>query len=294
MGRELMRVPLDFSWPMKRPWSGYLNKAAGRTRECSCEGRGLAPVALHLFNLWYGYLPFKPEDRGGTSYTPSSPAVQAVAQRNVSRSPEFFGSDAAAIEREATRLCALYNAKWSCHLNEMDVKALLDNRRLMDLTHSWTPDAGWQPLVPAVVPTPQEVNDWNVTTVGHDSCNAFACIKAECRLLGAVYECPHCKGEGRIWNSPEDQAEAEAWERTPPPTGEGYQMWETVTAGSPTSPVFSTPRDLAAWLVANRHGTVDENTSVEQWMEFIEGPGWAPSAMGTAHGVTSGVEALTS
>ena len=25
MGRKLMRVPLDFAWPLKKVWKGYIN-----------------------------------------------------------------------------------------------------------------------------------------------------------------------------------------------------------------------------------------------------------------------------
>lgn len=35
MGRELRRVPMDFSWPLDRVWDGYLPSAAGAEyREC--------------------------------------------------------------------------------------------------------------------------------------------------------------------------------------------------------------------------------------------------------------------
>ncbi len=37
------------------------------------------------------------------------------------------------------------------------------------------------------------------------------------------------------------------WQPTEPPTGEGYQLWETVSEGSPISPVFASTEALAAW-----------------------------------------------
>jgi hypothetical protein len=49
-----------------------------------------------------------------------------------------------------------------------------------------------------------------------------------------------------------DPAHAEAyekWERADPPTGEGYQVWETVSEGSPISPVFATSDAMVEWLV---------------------------------------------
>ncbi len=41
-------------------------------------------------------------------------------------------------------------------------------------------------------------------------------------------------------NHPEIQKQAEDWTDTEPPTGDGYQLWETTSEGSLSSPV----RDL--------------------------------------------------
>ncbi len=37
------------------------------------------------------------------------------------------------------------------------------------------------------------------------------------------------------------QTAYDAWEQMPPPDGDGYQLWETVTNGSPVSPVDARP-----------------------------------------------------
>jgi hypothetical protein len=36
-----------------------------------------------------------------------------------------------------------------------------------------------------------------------------------------------------------------------PPEGPGWQLWETTSEGSPISPVFKSPEDLADWCVPN-------------------------------------------
>ncbi len=78
-----------------------------------------------------------------------------------------------------------------------------------------------------------------------------------------------------------------------PPKGDGYQLWETVTEGSPISPVFATPENLARWLVAN-DTSITQSTTYEQWLKFIKGDGWAPSMMfSPKHGLESGVSAVT-
>lgn len=40
------------------------------------------------------------------------------------------------------------------------------------------------------------------------------------------------------------------WEKTEPPTGEGWQLWETVSEGSPISPVFPTQDEFRAYLLS--------------------------------------------
>lgn len=77
-----------------------------------------------------------------------------------------------------------------------------------------------------------------------------------------------------------------------PPTGEGWQMWETTSEGSPMSPVFKTPEELAHWLADTNASAFGSLTATyEQWLSMI-GAGWAPSAVYTPEtGLISGVEA---
>lgn len=54
MGRELKRVPLDFKWPMKMVWKGYVNPY--RSVQCkACEGSGYSEKAMEYKNNWYGF-----------------------------------------------------------------------------------------------------------------------------------------------------------------------------------------------------------------------------------------------
>ena len=54
-----------------------------------------------------------------------------------------------------------------------------------------------------------------------------------------------------------------------PPVGEGYQLWETTTEGSPVSPVFETLEELCIWCEVNATVYGDEKASKEQWMELL-------------------------
>lgn len=110
----------------------------------------------------------------------------------------------------------------------------------------------------------------------------------DARLLQAT--CERCKGEGRIWDSKEDKAAYEAWEPSQPPAGDGWQIWETVSEGSPLSPVFATPEELAAHMAGTTWGA-DKGTPYETWLTFIRGPGWSVSMVMDEKGVRDGVTA---
>ena len=288
MGRKLRRVALDFDWPLHKPWKGFVNPHYDHCRTCrACAGSGYSPAAKRLQDRWYGQAPFRPEERGSVPYAHSHPIVWAFAERNVRHSPEYYGTDPSAVEREARRLARHFNNSWSHHLNDDDVKALVDDERLWDLTRAYGPD-GWGERKPGY-PSAQEVNDWSLTGMGHDSINCHIVVKAECERLGIDRWCPDCGGEGSVWDSPEDKARADAWTDFEPDEGPGWQLWETVSEGSPISPVFSSAGELARWL-ANDEGS--GAAGVAKWEQFLNGPGWAPSFAACQGGpIVDGVEA---
>lgn len=292
MGREVKRVALDFKWPENKVWEGFLNPYYKHSHKCiHCDGSGESPEAKALVAKWYGYVPFKPEDRGSVPFTTEHPAIRSRAERNINSAPEFYGKGELAIQREARRLAELFNGKWCHHLNEEDVKTLVDAGRLMDFTHTFISGEGWKKKDDFVMPTPQQVNDWSIDGMGHDSCNLWAIMKAECARTNVPTACAHCEGEGSHWESPEYEKLAEDWTPVEPPAGEGYQIWETVSEGSPISPVFATPEELARWMTGRAWGA-DKGSSYDTWLKFIRGPGWAPSLVIDSHGMRSGPEAI--
>lgn len=51
-----------------------------------------------------------------------------------------------------------------------------------------------------------------------------------------------------------------------------YQMYETCTEGTPTSPVLTTPEELARWLVDNSASAFgDETASYDSWLRVARG-----------------------
>jgi len=104
-----------------------------------------------------------------------------------------------------------------------------------------------------------------------DDCRKFAKLKS---LEFTNYNCP-------------------IFEELEPPVGEGWQMWETTSEGSPISPVFETPEELAQWLADNNASSFGSCTATyEQWLKMIKDSGWAMSAVLMNGEVKSGVEAV--
>lgn len=84
--------------------------------------------------------------------------------------------------------------------------------------------------------------------------------------------CPTCEGHGSIERYEGQRAEAEAWESTDPPTGEGWQLWSTTSEGEPMTPVFPTREALARHCVDNGVSWFGYNTATyEQWLTVCDG-----------------------
>jgi hypothetical protein len=300
MGIEIKRVALDFEWPLSKVWEGFINpNYEGHCKDCvSCVGSGLSSYAKRLQDIWYGNLPFDPGINGSEPFTETHPIIRKKAERNCSGTPDYYGSGERAVVREAVRLAELFNRSWSHHLDRQDVSALLKGGRLMDFTHiPRTPGQveivkqkiatggnSWLPKSNGYVPTPKEVNEWSISGFGHDGINCWIVVKAKCKRLGLPYQCDACKGHGSIWDSPASQKIAENWSRSEhePPKGEGWQVWETVSEGSPVTPVFPTAEALINHLA--EHGDArDQNRGNPGWgreaaTAFV-GVGWAPSGV---------------
>jgi len=67
------------------------------------------------------------------------------------------------------------------------------------------------------------------------------------------------------------------------------QMYETCSEGTPISPVFEFPEQLAHWLASTHASAFGGMTATyEQWLEVARG-GWAPSAVVENGELKSGV-----
>jgi hypothetical protein len=91
----------------------------------------------------------------------------------------------------------------------------------------------------------------------------------------AAPNCTSCYGEGAVRP------------RTEPPKGDGWQVWETVSEGSPVTPVFATADELIEYLCTKGDAWCQKGRgappSREAAIAFVTG-GYAPSFVMTGDG----------
>lgn len=206
MGRKLMRVPLDFNWPVKATWIGYLNPY--RSIECpACGGSGLNPETKRLEDNWYTW-------------------------------SNHDGKEG-----------------WGHHLDQEDVDALWDRGRLrFDFSEK---------------PSAKEVNQWSRHSFGHDALNQWICVTARAKRLGFYGKCELCKGDGVLFVTEDVKRLHEEWVDIEPPSGDGFQLWETTSEGSPVSPVFKTLDELCEWCAYNATTFASFKATKEQWLKML-------------------------
>ncbi|WP_406078734.1 hypothetical protein OG337_29010 [[Kitasatospora] papulosa] len=264
MSRSIRRVPLDFDWPQNKVWEGYLTP--DKFNEIPC------PDCTHGSDHPTGY----------------SAEANAIYKTFYPHQIVHAGAWPGAHEH-AQRLA------WCDKLGQAEVDMLVEEGRLRTLVRREPTDDNPRNWEWGTAPrTAAEVNAANKPGAGfggdldHDSINHMLLARFRCKQLGITLECGSCGGECGTEAYPGQRAEAEAWEATEPPVGDGWQLWETVSEGSPISPVFPAADDLARWMSDPERGT--------QWVphataaKFIA-DGWAPSAVSSPEtGLVSGAE----
>ena len=311
MSRNLKRVPMTFDWPHNQTWGGFINpyyKLAGKCSDCAngydrAKGRPDANAAF-FHDQWYGNAPFDPVAYGAEPLSQFAPAIWRLASKNVGAAPDFYMSHAERIARlafkdkamtsnwggddlplvpfpsfdkerainlEARRLYELWRWQWGHHLIQADVDALVAADRLYDFTSTWSTEHGWQKREDGYHPTAAEVNAWSLEGFGHDGINSHVCVRARCLREGVPYECLRCDGTSRIWPTPEIEQQYEDWKPTAPPIGDGYQLWEDCSEGSPISPVFTALADLCAWAAENATTFGSYKATADEWREMLDG-----------------------
>lgn len=258
MSRELKRVALNFGWPLRKVWRGFICDLPPDSKTCkACDGRGYSPEAKRIHDEFYD------SDNYGVTWQyvhGTGPDGQPAA-----RPPWLiFG----------------HTKRWEFDLTQDEVDMLVregrysvPGERIIEYRHNGGP-RHWLRIRPVPMSriTPEQVNrHYQYESFGHDGINHWLLTTQRAKRLGVPVDCPACKGKGH-GRAPRWLKKAHAtWKKTEPPAGPGYQLWETVSEGSPISPVFSDGMALAEWMI--HHG---EASTIEAAMRFLDA-GWVPS-----------------
>jgi hypothetical protein len=255
MGREIKRVALDFDWPLNKIWEGFINPfyskkcpEAGKTCFNGSTAAGQWLDAIVRFLMVAGDNGNGP--RGNNCIWPHPYLTRFELAPTRELPDEIRKGGIQEVYRYYDR-------------TPRDQVVVPPTKELTDLT---TGLAGRAPCF-----------------LGHDACDQWSAKKKILEAAGVDVEkwgrCPICQGEGY---DPAFKQQRDDWNRTEPPKGEGWQVWETVSEGSPVSPVFATAEELVEHLVGSGHS----QAAAENFVKM----GWVPSMMTGPGGLRSGID----
>jgi hypothetical protein len=138
--------------------------------------------------------------------------------------------------------------------------------------HPWLTEAGIAAVSPDMAELSTGLAGRPPQGLGHDAVDGYVAARkiiAAAGLSDSWGICRTCSGTG---TDPAVKKESDAWEATEPPEGDGWQLWETTSEGSPISPVFATADELAAWCEANATVIGDIRATKEQWLGMLATP----------------------
>jgi hypothetical protein len=257
MGRELRRVPLDFDWPLKKVWFGFVNP---HYRECPAAAQNQCSGGTNPSGMWLDAI-------SRLIAMVGEHAAQEAHQDNLRERGWTWPHPYLQEWQQAPR------TEWPRDVIER-MRAITDTaekNREMHRYHLANPPRllSFGPELVALVnglSGGQELSAFNSCRISYEIRKK---LLASAGLDNETFgRCAVCNGEGI---DPAAKEAYEAWESTPPPDGEGWQLWETVSEGSPVSPVFATRDAFVDFLV-------DEGWSRDGAEHFAD-VGWAPSAI---------------
>lgn len=236
MGRELKRVPMDFDWPLKTIWTGFIN---GKHRPCPennkrCFG-GYTGARQWLESICRLLSLAAEQSVGIVSTDDFEKRTHDLAGKQTYPHPYLAGFPQAPTYGLEHERCA-----W----------------------HLVPPTKDLAELVSAITKQPAEFNRLG----GNYAYKLELAIMEAAGMAQNWGICPVCEGH---CVDPAVKAEYDAWERTEPPRGDGYQLWETTSEGSPQSPVFATLEELSAWCETNATTFGYNKTSAAEWKRML-------------------------
>ena len=234
--RELRRVPLNFNAPLNKVWEGYICPYRPPKRCIDCDGSGYNKETKQIADDFYSY---------------SSSSGKGWCNE---------------ITQDEVEVLVKEDRLWNFTRRPINEEQREVIRKLKEEKgHGY-----WLPFYNGYMPTAKEVNEWNEQGIGHDGINRMYLIRARAKRLGVYGHCQQCEGEGEIYLNEKFKKLWNEWEPEELPKGEGYQLWETTSEGSPVSPVFKTAEALAEWCAENATIFASEKTTYENWLNMFK------------------------
>lgn len=194
------------------------------SKDCeTCAATGYSPDAQWVEKSWYQHT---------SPFHRQTPHEEFVTTRfrelfgRADRPPDLHGhgsfpSEAtfAKYKPEFRTFCEEMRAgdgHWSNKLVQEEVDALVREGRLMNWTHTCTPENGWEKNPAAPIPTAAEINANEgkrpgEAGIGHDAINQSICVKARCARFGMSTTCTDCGGHGWVHTAPKGTLGINLW-----------------------------------------------------------------------------------
>lgn len=254
MGRMLKRVPLNFSWPLKKLWKGYRNPY--RYKHCAacslCDQQGLNLETLLWRQTWNCEAFFE--------------ANRTLALRGRLASREFDFLKEVNYENRWEEM-----NNWRTRFTQEELDELMTSEE-STYARSRRLDLFGDFLEKNPNPSLEEFSKWLSTAISpltYERDLRWAMTKIRTKRLGVYGNCELCLGDGHVFRTPEHKRLSEEWETFDPPEGPGYQLWETTSEGSPASPVFETLDELCSWCADNATTFARFTATAEEWKSML-------------------------
>lgn len=269
MGREIRRVPLDFDWPLHKVWRGFINP---HYKPCPLADSGNCVAGYSAAGKWFGAV-VRLLAMLGDEAVESSPMHRERHARTRRTYPHPYLQEWA----HAPRTDLPHDVRSTIH----EMESGPEKHRAAEAAHRQYPSK--------ILPLTGELADFVRGLAGEQGSGIFgnhfdeSKIEQALRCAAGLAErwgvCPVCDGHGI---DPSIREANEAWKPEPPPSGDGWQLWETVTEGSPVSPVLPTREAFVDWLVLNGY--------TRKAAEAFTKDGWCPNAIGVDGKIYEGIE----
>lgn len=260
MGREIKRVALDFDWPLKKVWKGYINP---HYKPCPEDQKtcfnGITGGAQWLDAVCRFICMLADDVRQGLPAQSKDMIVPHPYIRDFPTAPIY------SVPREKAKEFADLDQRERMTAYARYLQSIPEDNRVIRPTNDLLDVINKIMDQDEVFRTSRE----NKYFSGYSN-NSYGMYFAFLKMAGVDAKtwgrCPVCNGETL---DPAVKEAYDAWKPEEPPAGPGYQLWETVSEGSPISPVFPTKEKFADYLV----GAGYTRKAAEN---FIESE-WAPS-----------------